>query len=399
MANPAPSRKRLGTDRLLADVYGATFQRRLVGEAQLLDSYIGQLRFDTLFAKTVVVPDAHLLDGVFFLSIEPDALVRAIGRGLRARTMPIEWRCRSTAPPGSRVADSLRSLLFRSDSEHLNTYAFNAIGDSALRVHLAEELGRVSARTLEREFATTRDAAEIPARLAGFLRRVAGATPDLDMMEQGWRRWIEAERSGLLSTAVWNRPFDLARALKTDRPLNPRRLRTAEARRFFQRVDEVLAYSRHRSDMTMLFEQARSHFGWRTDVEQNPDDLEARDLRTIDNWYSQGRYLAAARQHGADISFVTDPHSAPLDRAETRSRKLDLGGGKVDVVMADEILPGLALLDDDEFAKFTRMQRGASPPSGATAARQLCATSCASWRAASTVPCLRRRRASAGSGA
>lgn len=347
----------LGTDRLLADIYGATFQRLVAPEGHLSDSYVSQLRFDTLFSRTIVVPDAHLLDGPFFLGVSPDALIGAIGRGDRERHLPVEIRCRSRLPAGQRIADSLRTLLLRADSEFLNTYAFNAIEDPGVRVELAAELGRVPADLLRTRLSGV-EAVDVPAELAAFLVEVAGpgAALDLERMAAGWRAWIVAEQRRAVRTVPWDRDFDLPGALRAQ-PFDGAVLRTDAGREFLAATKNVLARSQHRSDLTMIFEEARRNFGWRTDADTDPTDLEALDLRDIDRWYTKARYLAAARQHDADISYVFDPASAPLNDAERRSVQIEAGSAATDVVLADELLPGLALMDDEQFGRFTQLHR------------------------------------------
>lgn len=350
-------RGQLGTDRLLADIYGATFQRLIAPDGHLPDSYISQLRFDSLFSRTIVVPDAHLLDGPFFLGVTPAALTAAIGRGGRERHLPLEIRCRSQLPAGQRIADSLRTLLCRDDSEFLNTYAFNAIEDPGVRVELAAELGRVPTDLLRTRLRRV-EAVDVPTELATFLTEVAGpgAALDLERMAAGWRAWIEAEQSHAVRTVPWDGDFDLPEALRAQ-PFDADVLRTDAGRDILSSTNAVLTHSRHRSDLTMIFEEARRNFGWRTDADTDPTDLEAQDLRDIDRWYTKARYLAVARQHGADISYVFDPASTPLNDAERRSRQIEAGGATTDVVLADELLPGLALMDDEQFGRFTQLHR------------------------------------------
>jgi hypothetical protein len=347
----------LGTDRLLADIYGATFQRLVAPDGQLSDSYVSQLRFDSLFARKVVIPDAHILDGPFFLSVSPATLAEAIGRGQRERHLPLEIRCRSPLPAGSRIADSLRNLLFRADSKFLNTYAFNAIDDPQTRVALASELGRIPADRLHARLDHS-EPEDVPTELAKFLMAIAGpdAEQDLIRMAAGWSAWVTAEKSGAIHTVPWDRDFDLPGALRAE-PFDHTVLHTDAGREVLTAIEAVLARSRHRSDLTMIFEEARRNFGWRTDADTDPNDLEAKDLRDIDRWYSRARYLAAARQHDADISYVFDPVAAPQNNAERRALQIERGSAATDVVLADELLPGLALMADEEFGRFTQMHR------------------------------------------
>jgi hypothetical protein len=250
--------------------------------------------------------------------------------------------------------------LFRRDSDYLNTFAFNALADPLVRVELAERLGKTEARVLERRLALADRGADIPGTVVGLLRDLIGsdvADGDLERMESGWRAWIAAEEGGLVRTVPWQGQFDLASALLRDKPLAAEHLDTPLGRDVLNRVQILLARSRHRSDITMLMEQFRGGFGWRNDALTNPDDPEASDLSTIDRWYSVGRYLAAARQHDADLAYVFAPRARPVNLMERLSDRFGSVALTPDVVLADELLPNLAVLDNEQFAQFTHRMR------------------------------------------
>ena len=76
------------------DVYAAGGQRRRIDEGWASDEFLTHLRVDTLLARWLVLPDTYLLDGAYFLRVNPRELARRLGRGLSDRKLPILVRTR-----------------------------------------------------------------------------------------------------------------------------------------------------------------------------------------------------------------------------------------------------------------------------------------------------------------
>lgn len=70
---------------MMSDVYSSGSQRRLATEGVLEDTLIAQIRFDQLFAQTLVIPDTHFIDGTFFTKMRPGDLEHETGRGRHVR--------------------------------------------------------------------------------------------------------------------------------------------------------------------------------------------------------------------------------------------------------------------------------------------------------------------------
>ncbi|GAA2603088.1 hypothetical protein GCM10010399_37410 [Dactylosporangium fulvum] len=345
----AASGKRLGTDRLLVDAYSASSQRMNAAAGYLHERYVGQLRLDLLLSRTLVIPDTHFLDGRFFIDIAPPQLSDLVGRGVHNRILPIEVRTRGHGAPRRRFAAALRTFLLRGDGAGtLNGFTFNAVGADADRSHLASALGQTPEQMLSACLAGSDDA-EVPDRLARFLtdRAPTTAHDDIDRLAEGWRRWIEAERGGLLTTAAWGDGFDLATALLHYRPLPPDTLTTGVGRSTYDSVVQMVQLSRHRSDLTALLEKVRSDRpGLSVD--------EAIDLETIDRWYSAGRHVALARQHGIRaIASSFQPGRTPTSYTEQATRRLAAEGIGTDLVVPDDLMSGLVAMEGSEFGRFS----------------------------------------------
>ena len=191
-----------GIDRVFADDYSSSGQvawkrgTRGLGPAFWDDDFLGQLRFDTLAARTLVIPDSHIFDGPYFVRRSPRELAVDLGRTSKDDTtavLPFEVRGRGTG-----LADTLATLLHRDSRDTLNAFVFKTIDDDVLRPLLAEELGRTPARYLERSLTRSDDVATaVGAVVRAALLRIDTAV-DVDALvepiEEGWRRWLAEEQ-------------------------------------------------------------------------------------------------------------------------------------------------------------------------------------------------------------
>src|ERR1700760_4868257 len=126
-------------DRFFADDYSSSGQEawsnaeRGTDVAYWKDDYRGQLRFDSLLSRTLVIPDSHIFDGPYFLTTGPALLESALGRsGLGEHSTPaLEVRGRESTLEGS-----LAAMLRRPGQPNLNAFVFKSV-DPALRYPLA----------------------------------------------------------------------------------------------------------------------------------------------------------------------------------------------------------------------------------------------------------------------
>jgi hypothetical protein len=107
------------------------------------DDFLGQIRFDTLLAGTLVIPDTYIFDGAYFLDTMPSELAASVGRGITHPQMPIEIRSRAPT-----LEESLARFLDRADGTNLNPFPFNAFTEDEVRKSLAESLGNTPAEKL-----------------------------------------------------------------------------------------------------------------------------------------------------------------------------------------------------------------------------------------------------------
>jgi hypothetical protein len=98
--------------------------------------FLGSLRFDSILSKRLIVPDSHLLDGRFFLSLSASSLRAEIGRPFHGFTddglsLPIVLRLRRPT-----LRETVAEFL-RTDDEHLNGFSFKTIPNEQARRRLA----------------------------------------------------------------------------------------------------------------------------------------------------------------------------------------------------------------------------------------------------------------------
>lgn len=341
--------------RLLSDVYSATGQRHRLGDeehAWTMDDFLAQLRVDSLLSRTIIIPDTHLLDGGYFLRTDPVDLEKRIGRGIDNKQLPIEIRTRSET-----LEESLAHLLDRSGTDTFNAFPFNTIRDRFVRHRLALHLETLKQEVLREHL---RRADSVPSALSGFLReqlqRVdANADEDLEQMEEGWSKWIAAEKKGHVTCIRWDRPLSLADALNRDAIDPDEDLLTAAGRDMHREIIQAVRHgSTYRSQVT----------SYAYVYEFNKESLtpsEALDLRTLELWYNQARHRAFALQHAADQyvhaedQFVTPV--GPLRRHVKRIAENELAPSAAEVTVPELFLLRLAAMSNDTFARMAMETR------------------------------------------
>jgi hypothetical protein len=353
--------------RLFADDYSSSGQRAwkdeergpaaLGGEPSpdWRRDFLGQMRFDSLVSRRLVVPDTHLIDGVFFAATPPRVLRRELGRpesrhDEEGLVVPIVFRLRAPT-----LAQTLSDFLVQSARPTLNAFRFKSIQDRAARTLVARELGRRDRTDLEGRLNRAPTPAYAIAELLRDCARTAGvaetAEEDIDRLEAGWSYWIEDESVVSVEryqTDVRFRPGDavveepLDAAAEGYGPLAAAALAETEGR--------LLQGDRRRSAISEILDRHR---------ERAVDARELAHLDEIDDWYSRARYRAIARQHGAVFVQLWQHGRAvgPLRRlyetVATRSRV----PGVARLELPEEVIAGLADLDDAEWRRYLAQQR------------------------------------------
>jgi hypothetical protein len=350
-----------GVQRLFADDYSSSGQiawkegRRGLGSTFWDQDFLGQLRFDTLVARTLVIPDSHVLDGPYFLRRSPRALAVELGRRSEdgeTPMLPFEVRGR-----GSGLGDTLATLLLREGRDTLNPFVFKTIEDEVLRPLLAEELGRTPVRDLE--LALTRSeavATAVAAVLRAALLRIdptVNVDALIDPLEEGWGRWLAEDRHVRVMTWPVHREFDVARGLAAE-PLVESKLMTELGREAFGEVRGVVAAgSEHRADVSALLA------GPRASATEAGDGAVLGDLDLVDGWYSRGRYRALARRHGCACVLADQLGLPPLSAGQELLREvMGRDDARVEhVSLPDGVLRRLADMDSDEFRLMIHRHR------------------------------------------
>jgi hypothetical protein len=342
--------------RVFVDDYSSSGQtdwregRRGFGGQFWAEDLLGQLRFDALVTRTLVIPDSHVFDGPYFLRQAPRELALALGRpaedGAEPR-LPFEVRGR-----GDGLAETLATFLRREDRDTLNGFVFKSLDDAMLRSLLATELGRTPSEELDAALACSEDVARAVATVVrAALHRVdAGANVDalVGPMEEGWRRWLaEAAYVPVRTWPIYSQ-FDVAAGLD---PLTPEDLQTTLGRNALAEIRGVIAVgSQHRADISALLAAPRAR------ASTAGDEAGLADLQLLDLWYSRGRYRALARQHGCACLLADSLALPPLNLAQRLLRRAisptEKEMGRVE--LPDAIISRLATVDDQGFQQLTR---------------------------------------------
>ncbi|MBJ7330933.1 MAG: hypothetical protein JHC95_13620 [Solirubrobacteraceae bacterium] len=348
---------RLGAiDRLFADDYTAGGQfgwatgRRGFGGDFWSDDLLGQLRFDLLVAQTLVVPDIHIFDGVFFLARPPGILAAQVGREREGPVLPIEVRGRRAS-----LGDSLADCLRREGSDHLNASPFKALGDanspedSELRVRLARQFGRTSVSRLDRYLSRKTNPADAVAAVFydGLNEIGAGTRADelVGPLLEGWHAWLAEERHVTVRAWPKHRPYNVVAALE---PLDVSGW-SDYGNEAIAAVQAALAGgSLHRADISAVIAPLRAR------ALADGTDRDRSDVERVDRWYSRGRYRALAQQHGCRCAIAEDPALNPISSAHAMqlARLSPRDTDPARIVLPRGVLSRLADLGDDEYRRL-----------------------------------------------
>lgn len=341
--------------RLFADDYSSTGQLAWVagdrgtGPAYWADDYRGQLRFDSLVTETLVIPDSHVFDGVFFLATGPRELKATLGRGgLRNHEVPaLEVRGREET-----LSDSLAALLRRPGYPTLNAFVFKAV-DASVRLELAAELKRTPETELDRSLATAKD---VPAGVAALLETCLGrldptidATAILGPIERGWRRWLqEANEVDVKKWPIF-KDFDIRGQAALERSIGAN-MRTEAGKTALSEVQATMALgSGHRSDVSDLLAAARGA--------TRDDPSAVGDFELIDIWYSRLRYRALAARHGCVCALVDRPWLPAVGPGHALLREALRMDAPTHVPLPDDVLTALGDLQTRQFEEFVDTHR------------------------------------------
>ncbi|MGY2074833.1 hypothetical protein [Blastococcus sp. SYSU DS0828] len=342
----------MSRDRLYSDSYSSGAQLERHRDEYWRDLFTAQLRFDLLTTRVVITTDSHLLDGVNLLDMGPTALAQVLGRDAEHEPLPLIVRTRE-----STIEKSLAALLVRPDRPTLNGFPFKIFRDPRGTRQVADALQTRTAEDLLVALRRTDDAAR---GLGTFLRQLlkdegmADLTPQVDAAEQGWARWVEAERQGRVRSARWNGTFDLAGSLQSD-PIDPEsELASDTGRRMYAQIKCTVARGEaHRSDFRSWLE---SELGGQA---SGPEVL---DAITLENWYAQARHRAIARQHAAAFAHVSPTGGAAVGPYRRAAEDVPLDpalreGPRDGAAEVEDVLARLGELDSGGYRSLLRRTR------------------------------------------
>jgi hypothetical protein len=333
--------------RLFSSSYDSVTQRERLRQSVRRDPFLlryrARLRLDAILSGSIVVTDAQLLDGAFFLWQTPEQLMESVDLGAGPRTLIVRTR-------RSDLAEALVATVTDPDTGLVRPFEFSAIGDDRERQELSAYLERLA----ESGARGPRDLDE----LEQLLRRSDVAAEGLDAVVPAWRRWAAAAESGTVSLESYqDRPVDLPRALdkaSTDEA-SPDGLRAAlplEAELVSWLEDALLGESPSRSTMY-------------AEIRRRAHDDDARDhlMRWVDKIFG----LAFCVQHDC-IDFDQEAPAA-LRPVKThgghggKARQVDdetldalVEAGMTAEVRSD-FMPRLALIDDSHLREWADDQR------------------------------------------
>lgn len=277
--------------RVFSDAYDSVQQHERIGgddatvDAAAAAGYIARLRLDLIFGRTVVLTDAQLLDGRFFLGMGPDEFARWVPLN------SIEIRTRA-----GDLATTLCQLPWRPDGTSKGFYfSFLPPADATWVDSCLKKSGPVPDWE----------------SLARLIKAILGPGRDAraDGMIDAWGRWISVVgRPDGPRVAKWEGEFPLDPLLEASA-----KAASPEERQVHPLSVDWISHEKDRFNRSTVF---RTYMAL---MEQARDEIERAQLTTAWSSYNQTYNRALAMQHGCGWSDFADDAGArpvgPLRRA------------------------------------------------------------------------------------
>lgn len=186
------------SQRFFSDFYDSVHQRSYPTISDKLGKelgeklFLGRLRLDSFLSKSLVLVDTQLLDGELFIDLDPTKLAKRLARE-EDGPIPIEIRSRERT-----LEESLLAFFRQPGKDKLIPFAISLVRDNETRTAVMERLGATDSENLRSIH-----------NILAILREAEVDGGDVERIEQGWIRWFEAERNGLVELHQWEGNWDL----------------------------------------------------------------------------------------------------------------------------------------------------------------------------------------------
>lgn len=328
-------------ERLFSDYYDSVQQRQLRWEEPPESdyenpkvAYQARLRFDILLSRRLVLTDTQLLDGLFFLNSDPQELWSSVARA-HGQAPPIEVQARVLD-----LEESLVRFVSQPNNSNLRGFSFSAIQNPEARSEVKNILQMTSSEYIKSWH-------DIPP----LLRSAGVSLENVDMLESGWARWIEAQKNGLVKLTTSAGPFRVDEALGDPAVLD-KRLRDDDAREIAKWVYE------HRGDRSLVDVTL-------SDLISHSIEEGLADLYIVENWFHQAYNRTIAWTYGCTHyesvynQFRRGAAIRPrVDRVLVKSDSdIEVGVADVALELPREFLIGIGRMPNDLFKDlFSRNQ-------------------------------------------
>jgi hypothetical protein len=276
------------TNRLFSQAYDAGIQaeRARWGSDAAFRILLGQLRLDTILYERIVVVDADLFDGTFFLD--------ASDRGLLSELpwSQIEIRTRSKT-----LEDSFIKQLVRDRKDYLAPYLFESMPvDAKIATTIAKSLGRI------RSSAVTK-----LSDISVVLTDCGLAHQDVQRYSRSWKNLLLYADDNNCHRVMWDPAFRFEEYFTQQVGTVPfslsQQLATIGGREVY---NDVIKVRNSRNEVLSILNPL---------VDTGYSDFSG-DIATIRTWYQSCYKLTQAAQHACGCKeYFVYPGSRPLDQS------------------------------------------------------------------------------------
>lgn len=313
--------------RFFTDFYDSVKQRMYPNVFHNLEStksaYIGRLRLDTLMSRKLVLTDAQILDGAFFLRIGPGDLINYVTRETNSLP-PIEIKARRP-----KLDESLLSFFKKPGSETLRGFSFSSVESEKYRSNIQSVLEQTKADDIK----SWRDIPKV-------LKNSEIDLSYIEMLESQWAKWIEAT-SGFTKdfVVVWKGEYNLEKYLQLNSLL------------------PILETQRGRSLAGWAYKNRhdRSKVDQRlTQIKTNQDEALLSDIFSIEAWFNQAYNLTISEQHGCkNFESISGSFKYQLESLHL----LDQSTPNLNIGVPEDFIVKLGELPNDLFRSLFQSQK------------------------------------------
>lgn len=263
--------------KFLSDYWDSMQQRNLFNlldeNHKIQNLLIGRLRFDTLLSENLILTDAMLMDGQFFLFSDPLTLKEDILRSDNDNC-PIIIKARK-----KRIEDATVGFIKNDAKKEIKKFSFSIINEDKHREYITNSMHNLNYSSIN----------SISDIISFFLDRGMSGFDNVnfDRIKTGWNKWIRACNDNAYIVSEWRGDFDLINQLGNKSEVS-KKYSTETAIELVQEIYEN------------IFTRTEIEKNVNEKYNQATNENEKKEILEIASWYFSSYNCTINNQHGCD---------------------------------------------------------------------------------------------------